>query len=86
MQYGRPALRIVPYGTGDKYVPDRNAAGKDFTRGDAPAALDSSALPDPVIQSEPPLLTSTRLSEATLRSSVSSGAGSRRQRHTEVAT
>src|SRR5215510_7845251 len=39
-----------------------------------------SALPEPAIQSEPPLLTSTKSCAATARRRASTGAGSRRQR------
>ena len=45
-----------------------------------------SALPDPAIQSEPPLLTSTSSSLTTFRRSVSGGKASRRQRQTAIAT
>src|SRR5215813_12268450 len=47
MQNGRPALRIVPHGTGDEYVADWSAAGEDLARSDAPAALNASRLACP---------------------------------------
>ena len=72
MQHGRTALGIVPHGTGDEYVTDWNAAGKDLACGDMPAAGDAFSLAGPRNPVRAAAADKHEFSAATLRSSVSS--------------